>query len=157
VISNDVLCDAGTSNEGQALHELYRVLKPGGRLFVNLPAYPYLRSEHDQATDVDRRYTMRSLRQKIEAAGFEVVRLSHWNATLFPVVLAVRLSRRKGQTRDKSVARSDIQVPPAPINGLLAQLVKLEGRLMDRTTIPFGSSVICLARKPARPGSKQTT
>jgi SAM-dependent methyltransferase len=157
VISNDVLCDAGTSNEGQALHELYRVLKPGGRLFVNLPAYPYLRSEHDQATDVDRRYTMRSLRQKIEAAGFEVVRLSHWNATLFPVVLAVRLSRRKGQMRDKSVARSDIQVPPAPINGLLAQLVKLEGRLMDRTTIPFGSSVICLARKPARPGSKQTT
>ena len=39
----------------------------------------------------------------------------------------------------------------------MLELVKLEGRLMDRITIPFGSSVICLARKPARPGSKQTT
>ncbi|HMA35239.1 MAG TPA: class I SAM-dependent methyltransferase [Chloroflexia bacterium] len=149
-ISNDVLCDTGTSNEAQALGELYRVLKPDGRLFLNLPAYAFLRSEHDQATDVGRRYTRRDLRRKVEAAGFTVERMSHWNTILFPIVLAVRLRRRRGQTRDRAVAQSDIHVPAAPINRLLTRIVRLESRAINHLTIPYGSSIMCLARKTAR-------
>jgi hypothetical protein len=94
---------------------------------------------------------MRGLRAGLQGAGFEIERLSHWNATLFPLVLAVRLSRRRGKTRAKHEARSDINVPPAPINRLLTAIVTLESRLMDHMTIPFGSSIACVARKPARP------
>jgi len=151
VYSCDVLCDSGTSSAAAALVELYRVTRPGGRLFLNLPAYAFLRSEHDAATDVDRRYTRRQIRRMVVAAGWRVERLSHWNATLFPLVVAVRLARKRGQVRDRSTAQSDIQVPPAPLNRLLTAIVRAESRLMDQVTIPWGSSIICVARKPGRP------
>ena len=148
VYSCDVLCDTGTSSEAAALAELYRVTRPGGRLFLNLPAYAFLRSEHDAATNVDRRYTRRQIRRMLVATGWRVERISHWNAALFPVVVAVRLARKRGKGRASSTARSDIQVPPAPLNRLLTTVVRAESRLMNHVTIPWGSSISCVARKP---------
>ena len=37
---------------------------------------------------------------------------------------------------------------------LLTAVVTLESRLMDYMTFPFGSSIACVARKPARPGKE---
>jgi SAM-dependent methyltransferase len=148
VISNDVLCDTGAVDDAQGLREIYRVLKPGGRVFLNLPAYPFLRSEHDVAAAVEHRYTRPELRGKLQAAGFRVWRLSHWNTVLFPVVVAVRLARRGGTRLDDSQARSDIRVPAAPINRLVTMIIRLESRLLDYIDLPYGSSVFTVSQKP---------
>lgn len=147
-VSCDVLNDAGLPTEMPALEELYRVLRPGGRLFLNLPAFGFLRGEHDRATAVARRYTRRDISRKLRQAGFHVERVTYWNMLLFPVVLAVRLLRPGNRTNPNKPARSDIQLPPAPLNTLLTLILRLERAILQRVDLPFGSSVAVVARKP---------
>jgi SAM-dependent methyltransferase len=147
VVSNDVLNDAGTPNEMAALNEIYRVLKPGGRVFLNLPAFGFLRGEHDIATDVARRYTRREISGQLRRAGFKVQRATYWNMLLFPVLALLRIFRRDTGADSKS-ARSDIVLPPRIINEILTLVFKIELQLIRLFDLPFGSSVAVVARKP---------
>jgi SAM-dependent methyltransferase len=148
VISCDVVTDAGTENELRALSELFRVLKPGGRLFLNLPAHSFLRSEHDRATAVARRVTKGEIVRKLTGVGFRVKRATYWNMLLFPVVVAVRLLRREKEDDLHAPARSDIVLPARPINLFLSACVGLEHLLLRGMNLPVGSSVAVVAVKP---------
>lgn len=145
-VSLDVISDAGTGNDARALAELARVLRPGGRLCLNLPAYRWLAGEHDLAVETARRYTRGEVRDLLLAAGFVPERLTYWNTSLLPVVALARLASRL-RRRSGAAAHSDITVPPAPVNQALLALVRLEGRLLRRFALPCGSSVLALARR----------
>lgn len=145
-VSLDVISDAGVDVESAALDELHRVLKPGGRLLLNLPAFAALAGEHDVAVRTARRYTVKEARALVERHGFVVERCSYWNMALTPAVWLVRrLSRRK--PLDAATAHSDITPPAAPINRALLGIARLERRLLRRVPrLPFGSSLLLLAR-----------
>lgn len=146
-VSLDVISDVGTGNDARAVAEIARVLRSGGRLCVNLPAFRWLAGEHDLAVGTGRRYTRSEVRDLLNGAGLVIERLSYWNAGLLPLVALARLASRI-RSRAIHEARSDIGLPPAPINRALLALARAEGRLLGRYDLPFGSSILAVARKP---------
>jgi len=84
VVSADVLCQV--EKPELAVAEFFRVLKPGGLLVLNLPAYPWLWSEHDEQMGHLRRFTQRGTAGLLVQAGFHGVQLTHWNALTLPLV-----------------------------------------------------------------------
>src|SRR4051794_16897859 len=79
--------------EDVALAELRRVLEPGGRLLMSVPAYQWAWSDHDVANGHHRRYTRPRAVAALESAGFEVVRATYGFASVFPAFVAERAIR----------------------------------------------------------------
>lgn len=130
-----------------ALREVLRVLSPGGSFLVAVPAYRFLWGRQDDINLHKRRYLARELRERLASTGFEVVRLSYINAVLFPAIAAVRLVRHL--LPEPENVKSDFTFPaPRPLNFLLGHVFGAERFVVKRFDIPFGVSIIALARKP---------
>jgi hypothetical protein len=96
-----------------------------------------------------RRYSRASLGERLGRAGFGIERMTYTNAALFPVMLAVRCVQRMTGLAGEHEAGAEITVPPAPINAALGAMLAVEAGLVRAVPMPFGSSLLCLARKPA--------
>jgi SAM-dependent methyltransferase len=146
LICLDVLCYRGV-DVGAALRQFFEVLRPGGLLVVNLPAFESLRGEHDLAVGIARRFRASELQNDCRGAGFAILFLSYWNATLFlPLWLWRRLSRGTGEAE----ATSDTARSPSWLNAVLTGLVLSEVALTRWLRWPWGSSILVVARRPHR-------
>lgn len=123
------------------------VLAPGGYLVITVPAHPFLFDDIDRLAFHRRRYRRRELRDRLRAAGFEVRRLTHFMAPLVPL-LAV--SRRLRRLRGREAApQKDAELRLVPgVNGALRALLKVERLALRASSMPFGSSLLAIARKP---------
>ena len=150
VTSFDVLYSLTESAERTAVCEMYRLLKPGAFALVNVAAMNVLTGDHSVLSRERRRYTRASLGSVLTACGFTIVRLTYTNASLFgPLVIARAFQRRRGLVAEhEAQAQQEITVPAAPINTVLAALLLLESLWLRRFDEPFGSSLLCLAKKP---------
>jgi SAM-dependent methyltransferase len=143
VVSFDVICEMGVDDEA-ALLELFRVLKPGGLLMLRLPAYPWLRGRHDRAVHIRHRYTRGELAGKFQRCGMEPVHLSYANTFLFPLAVLKRLSERVLRVDQ---AKSDLALDPGPFNRVLRTILSAEAPAIRSTGLPFGLTVVGLARR----------
>ncbi len=141
--SFDVICNI--EDDVSAFAEMCRVLRPGGRMIVQLPAYRFLWSAHDVAVGHKHRYTAEKLAQKVRQAGLVVERVTYLNVLLFPFEVMARLWRRSERVNGN--AHSDLEPLPAPVNGLLTRLFETEMRLAPRMRFPYGLSLLLVARK----------
>jgi ubiquinone/menaquinone biosynthesis C-methylase UbiE len=129
-----------------ALCEFFRVLKPGGRVFATVPAYPHLWSEHDVALMHHRRYLRPQLAERVGKAGFHIAKLSHTMTALYPVV---SLQRRLNANRPpQEPPQAAMPLFPAPVNAALTGLLTLENAFARRLNFPFGVTILCIAEKP---------
>jgi ubiquinone/menaquinone biosynthesis C-methylase UbiE len=137
--------------EHSAIREMWRIVKPGGQVLLNVAALDVLRGTHATLSQEVRRYTPQYLRQVVEGAGFQIERLTFVNASLFPLMLPARIAQRwMSGGGDVPAGEFEISVPAAPINAVLTGLLWVESTALRGMNMPIGSSILCRARKPAR-------
>jgi SAM-dependent methyltransferase len=140
----DVLYHQAVPNEVEVLHELARVLRPGGSLLLRVPALPWLHTRRDERFHTRRRYTRGRLSQQVSTAGLAIERLSYANALLLPLAIG---QRWLGQ-HFPQVANMGDRMPPRVINWVGKAILRGEAWWLRRYSFPWGLSLICQARKP---------
>jgi ubiquinone/menaquinone biosynthesis C-methylase UbiE len=149
VTSFDVLYSLPEAVERAAVHEMYRVARPGGSLVINVAAMEMLRGDHSVLSHELRRYSRESLSRLLRAAGFTIDRLTYTNAILFPPMALARAVQRFRGLSGEQEGDHEIAVPAAPVNLLLTAALRAESWWLRAIDNPFGSSLLCLASKPA--------
>lgn len=131
------------ADDVQGLREMHRVLKPGAPAVIFVPAFQALWGPNDVQSGHQRRYRLEQLRAAISAAGLRVERISYANIAMFaPIWLGrktLNLLRRGEQAENR--------INHPLLNKLLARLFASEANWLRRRTLPFGVSIICVARK----------
>ena len=132
------------------LRTLHAALAPEGILILTVPAHPWLFDEMDFLAHHRRRYRRAELGHKLAAAGFEPLRVCHFMALLVPLLLVARALGRllPGRLKDAG-SRRDAELRLVPLlNPLLLALLRLESWLSRLFPLPFGTSLIAVARRP---------
>jgi SAM-dependent methyltransferase len=135
-----------------AVREVVRVLKPGGIAIASVPAYPWLYSNNDRVAGHRRRYTRATLADALRSAGLDVERNTHANVLLFPAIAAVLLCAKAWEAaflQKRESAHTNLSWPlPRPVHSLLHACFAAELPFAARFDLPFGHSILALARKP---------
>jgi SAM-dependent methyltransferase len=142
VISFDVLYHKAVGDDVKAITEMSRVLKDGGILILNLPAFGHLMRSHDVKTHTARRYTSRGIADKLRGNGFEIQKIGYRNAFLYPVALAMSLVSRVTKGKE-----SDLGEVNGALNSVLYRMAGIDNALVRTIGLPFGTSVYCVAKK----------
>ncbi|HEX8237455.1 MAG TPA: methyltransferase domain-containing protein [Abditibacteriaceae bacterium] len=140
------------SDDCLALSEVRRVLRPGGALVMSVPAYQKLWSAHDEALHHFRRYEYHGLRRVLHGAGFSVPLLSFAMSVMPPLAWLWRrfiLPFKPRRPRDAKRHSEGAILPSVPptFNRALIRYLEVEGKLVARRPLRFGTSLVAIAIK----------
>lgn len=126
-----------------ALATLGRKLRAGGTLLITVPAMPWLWSAHDRTHHHYRRYTARSLKRVITAAGLRAVNVGYFNTLLFPLAAVHRGLHGLFGTEEATD-----EMPARSLNAMLSAIFRSESRWVGRVPVPFGLSLFAVVKAP---------
>jgi len=147
VSSMDVLSHVVPGEDEQALREFRRVLRPGGWVVLRLPAFSALRSSHSRFIAERHRYRAGELLRKLQLQDFSVIRWTYANFFLSPAAW-LKFRVWENLTRQEPQSGVAASLPPW-LNRLLLSALRTEAALIrSGARLPFGQSLMVLARKP---------
>jgi len=139
-------------DDAKVMQEVARILKPGGRVLISVPAYQFLYANNDRVAQHCRRYNRRNLRAVIEQAGIRVERNTHANIFLFPLILPAVLGIKLIETlfpRKLDPEHTNLSWPfPTFVHDLLHGIFAAELPFSRRFDWPAGHSICAIGRKP---------
>ncbi len=133
--------------DAQFMLEIQRVMKPGGRLLLTVPALQILYSPFDEEVGHFRRYSLTRLSRLLRRSGFEVEYQTYFFSMLvFPIFLYRKLWDRKRKEERPNLKGHYGQ------NSLIGWFLKpfqfIESFLIrSKLSIPIGTSCLVVARK----------
>jgi SAM-dependent methyltransferase len=144
VLSCDVL--EHLEDDGRALAEIRRVLRPGGYGIITVPAHKWLWSAHDVALEHRRRYSSGELREKLRAAGLRIVRFSYAVSFMFPALIGFRIYRRITPAGRKP--QTEFLKVPRLASQMLIAMLHWEATLISHgIPLPPGATLVAVVRK----------
>lgn len=131
-------------DDKKSLDESFRVLKKTGLIIITVPAYKWLWSKWDEILHHKRRYNHSELESVLSKSGFKMIKSSYlYSFLLIPVVVA----RTIKSATSKDNYSSDFSINSVFIDKLFSLLADVERFLMLYTYVPFGLSIVAIAKK----------
>ncbi len=122
--------------------ELLRVLAPGGRLLLSVPAGMWQWTRRDEVFGHFRRYSAGSLGRVLAGAGFRLIHMTYFNSLLLPLnAIDVLVDRFRKKVDDENCYP---QFNPI-LNGMLRSVFTLEKYMLPKPGFPFGRSLLAIA------------
>lgn len=139
-------------DDGKAIDEIFRILRPSGKAIIEVPAGPGLYDIYDRQLLHHRRYRMANLISQFERSGFQIVERSHLGFFLYPAFWLVKKWNRRylaasGEEQRRRVVAS---IRTARRSGLMTTVMEYEATLRSRLPFPFGIRCLLVAEKPAK-------
>lgn len=128
-----------------ALRHAVTLLEARGVLVATVPAFRLLWTTHDVLNHHFTRYTKRSFGALARSAGLRIEYARYFFHWIYPAKLLVRLREAIAHPPPTSP-----RVPPDWINELLYRMSRFEQRLITPLNVPFGSSLLAVARPSTR-------
>ena len=139
-------------DDGKAIRQMFRILKPRGKAIIEVPAGPGLYDIYDRRLLHHRRYRMSDLTSQFEQSGFRILEKSHLGVFLYPAFWLVKKWNRRYLSASPEEQRRRVvaSIRSAQGSPLLRAVMAWEAILRTRLYFPFGIRCLLVAERPAK-------
>ena len=135
-----------------AVAQLFRIVRPGGAVIIEVPAGPSLYDVYDRVLMHQRRYAITELTELLARHGFAVERRSHLGFFLYPpFYLTKRLNQFRypaGTDVDEEQLVAAMIKATRNTSTIMNLVMKTEESLRPIVYFPFGVRCLATGRKP---------
>ena len=136
------------ADDGLVLSQIYKALSQGGGIILTVPQHPFLWSIWDEVSCHKRRYSRAELLEKLQIAGFKVLRITSFMTLPLPALI---MSRLRWYLKPRPIKRSNelkyLDLPRS-INTFFEKVCRIESEILKKgISFPVGGSLLCVGLK----------